>query len=186
MNRAATLATSAFLCLGLAACAAAPVGVTVPSAADVPPPAAKEDARQARPVEAPAGEEKKESLDPLSVGGSLEASAVPNVVKTPAKELRPLSRVDLDQAMKVLEGAGSPDAAVKKLVARLGKPTWTENDKKRVWIAKEGKACHRFTLENDGQADIETAPTTEWRMLSANAKQNACTGEIKKGDLGGN
>lgn len=188
MNRAATLASSAVLVLGLAACAAAPVGVTVPSAADVPPPAAKEDARQARPVEvpAPATDEKKESLDPLSVGGSLEASAVPNVVKTPAKELRPLSRVDLDQAMKVLEGAGDPDAAVKKLVARLGKPTWTENDKKRVWIAKEGKACHRFTLENDGQADIETAPATEWRMLSANAKQNACTGEIKKGDLGGN
>lgn len=190
MNRAATLASSAFLALALAACAAAPVGVTVPSAADVPPPAAKEDARQARPVEATEpsakADEKKESLDPLSVGGSLEASAVPNVVKTPAKELRPLSRVDLDQAMKVLEGAGSPDAAVTKLVARLGKPTWIENDKKRVWIAKEGKACHRFTLENDGQADIETAPATEWRMLSANAKQNACTGEIKKGDLGGN
>lgn len=187
MHRLVSIAVPTFLALGLAACAAAPVGVTVPSAADVPPPVAKEDARQARPESPAASEkdEKKESLDPLSVGGALEASAVPNVVKTPAKELRPLTRVDLDQAMKVLEGAGSPDAAVKKLVARLGKPTWTENDKKRVWIAKEGKACHRFSLENDGQADIETAPITEWRMLSANAKQNACTGEIKKGDLGG-
>lgn len=183
MNRALLVALAAAP-LVLAACGGAtPVGVTVPSAASVPPPVAKEDGARAREAIGPA---EKESLDPLSVGGSLEAAAVPTVAKTPAKELRPLSRGDLDSAMKILEGAGSPEAALKKIVARLGKPTWTENEKKRVWIAKDGKACHRFVLDNDGQADIESAPATEWRMLSANARQNACTGEIKKGDLGGN
>jgi hypothetical protein len=182
MNRALLVAIAAPFVL--AACGGAtPVGVTVPSAASVPPPVAKEDGTRAREAIGPA---EKESLDPLSVGGSLEASAIPTVVKTPAKELRPLSRGELDAAMKILEGAGSPEAALKKIVARLGKPTWTENDKKRVWIAKEGKNCHRFVFDADGQADIESAPGTEWRMLAATARQNACTGEIKKGDLGGN
>lgn len=182
MNRVLLVALASSSLVFAACGGATPVGVTVPNAATVAPPVAKEDARSKEVI----GPAEKESLDPLSVGGSLEAASVPTVVKTPGKELRPLSRGDLDSAMKILEGAGSPEAALKKIVARLGKPTWTENDKKRVWIAKEGKACHRFALDNDGQADIETAPATEWRMLSANARQNACTGEIKKGDLGGN
>ncbi|MBS2015428.1 MAG: hypothetical protein JST00_21245 [Deltaproteobacteria bacterium] len=191
MNRAPFVALSLALAVSplLVACGGAPsVGTTTPSAADVPPPVAKEDARpKADAKERDAiGPAEKESLDPLSVGGSLESAAIPSIVKTPAKELRPLSRGDLDAALKVLDGAGSHEAALKKLVARLGKPTWTENDKKRVWIAKDGKSCHRFVFDNDGQADIETAPVAEWRMLSAMARQNACTGEIKKGDLGGN
>ncbi len=164
--------------LVLAACGGAPqVGVTTPNAATVAPPVPKEDAR--------VKETTPEALDPLNVGGSLDAASVPTIAKTPAKELRPLGRGDLEAAMKLLGGSATPEAALKKLVARLGKPTWTENEKKRVWIAKDGKNCHRFVFDSDGQADFESAPASEWRMLSATARQNACTGEIKKGDLGG-
>src|SRR5437870_13364935 len=125
------LASSSVLVLALVACGgASPVGVTTPSAASVAPPVAKEDARSMK-KDQPA---EKDALDPLSVGGSLEAAAVPTIVKTPAKELRPLSRGDLDSAMKILAGQGTPEAALKRIVARLGKPTWTENDKERVWI----------------------------------------------------
>ena len=39
----------------------------------------------------------------------------------------------------------------------------------------------RLVLEADGPAEIETASKTEWRMLTATARQNPCTGEIKRG-----
>ena len=159
----------------VAACGGAPVGVTSPSSAALAAPVGKTADRAAAPT--------KESLDPLSVGGDLEAAMVPTVVQTPAKELRSKSRADLDAALSLLENASTPEAAAKKVTARLGKPTWIEGGKKRVWIAKDGKACHRFVLDNDGQADVETAPTTEWRILTASAKQSACTGEIKRGSL---
>ncbi len=165
--------------LALAACGSpAPVGVTTPSAAALPAPTPK--------VAEPQGKATKESLDPLAVDGALEAASVPTVVMTPAKEVRAKSRGELDSAMGVLKNASTPEEAAKKVTARLGKPTWTENGKKRVWIAKDGKSCHRFVLDGDGQADIETALASEWRMLSALAQQNACTGEIKRGSLGGN
>ncbi len=175
---------SLLLCLlALAACGGAPVSVTTPSAAAVPAaPVEKTADRAAAPTPAPANA--KESLDPLSVGGDLEAAAVPAIVQTPAKELRPKSRADLESAMKLMQNEATPEAAAKKITARLGKPTWIEGGKKRVWIAKDGKSCHRFVLDADGQADLETASTTEWRMLTALAKQSACTGEIKRGSLG--
>ena len=163
------------LTLALAACGGSAVGVATSTAGSVPAPVDKTAEKAAAP---------KESLDPLAVGGDLEAASVPAVVVTPAKELRPKSRGDLDAAMGLLKNASTPEGALKKVTARLGKPTWIEGGKKRVWIAKDGRSCHRFVLDADGQADLESATTTEWRMLTANAKQSACTGEIKRGGLG--
>lgn len=168
---------SAFaLASAVAACGGPAIGVTTPSNAAI----AREPAP---PVEKTAESATKASLDPLAVDSALEAASVPKVEITPAKELRGKSRGDLDAAMRLLDGASTPEAAVKKITARLGKPTWIENGKKRVWIAKDGKSCHRFALDADGQAEIETAPGSDWRMLSATAQQNACTGEIRKGGL---
>ena len=73
------------LCLPLlAACGASPVGTTTPSAASVPaaPPRPVEKTAEKAGAALPAT---KESLDPLSVGGDLEAAAVPTIVQTPAK-----------------------------------------------------------------------------------------------------
>jgi hypothetical protein len=199
MNRAPISARASSLaaalvsgCLGAGAlaCGGPSVGVASPSAASVvaapeapvEKTAEKAGAAHAAPASAPAPA--KESLDPLSVGGDLEAAAVPKIVQTPAKELRPKSRADLEAAMALLKRETTLEGAAKKVTARLGKPTWIEGDKKRVWIAKDGKSCHRFVLDADGQADIETASTSEWRMLTALAKQSACTGEIKRGSLG--
>jgi len=123
----------------------------------------------------------RESGDPLAVGGALEAASIPKIEKTPAKELRPKSRGDLEAAMAIVRSESTVERAVKRVTMRLGKPSWTEDGKKRVWIAKDGKGCHRFVLDADGQADIDSAPATEWRMLAATAQQNACTGEIHRG-----
>jgi len=70
---------------------------------------------------------------------------------------------------------------VRKITARIGKPSWTENGNKRIWIAADGQSCHRLVLEADGSVTSETASKNEWRMLAATAQQNACSGEIKRG-----
>ena len=40
--------------------------------------------------------------------------------------------------MKLLANESTPEGAAKKVTARLGKPTWIEGGKKRIWIAKDG------------------------------------------------
>jgi hypothetical protein len=132
-------------------------------------------------AEMPARKQEAEALDPLSVGGALEAASVPKIEQTPAKELRPKTRGDLEAAMAIVKNESTVERAVKRVTARLGKPTWIEDGMRRVWIAKDGKGCHRFVLDADGQADLESAQATEWRMLSALAQENACTGEIRRG-----
>jgi hypothetical protein len=170
MKRPLFVFLSSAVLVALGACASPPaVGVTTPSAAALPP--------------APKPAEPAKSLDPLAIDTAFEAAAVPTVVQTPAKECRGKSRADLDSAMALLKNESTPEGAIKKVTARLGKPTWIENGKKRVWIAKDGKSCHRFVLDADGQADVETASASDWRMLSALAQQNACTGEIRRGSL---
>ena len=75
----------------------------------------------------------------------------------------------------------------KKLTKRLGKPTWTESPKgshakRRVWVANaKNNQCHRLVLEADGALIVETMKRDDWRMLTATARQNPCTGEIKRG-----
>ncbi len=161
----------ALLALALAACAstsppkAPPTDETTTTAAALPT----------------THDDPKEEGDPLAVGGALEAASVPKIERTPAKELRPKTRADLAAAMAIVDASSTVDGAVKRVTARLGKPTWIENGKRRVWIAKDGKGCHRFVLDADGQADLETASASDWRMLAATAQQNACTGEIRRG-----
>lgn len=126
------------------------------------------------------GDDKKGG-DPLAMNDALEDSAIPKIEATPAKELRGKSRGDLDAALALVKTESSVDGAAKKLTVRLGKPTWTENGSRRIWVAKAGAQCHRLVLEADGTVEVETAPSSEWRMLAATAKQNPCTGEIKRG-----
>jgi hypothetical protein len=85
------------------------------------------------------------------------------------------------QASATIPKESSVDGAAKKLTTRLGKPSWTENGSKRVWVATGGAQCHRLVLEPDGTAEVETASKTEWRMITATARMNPCTGEIKRG-----
>ena len=123
----------------------------------------------------------KEGMDPLAMNDALEASSIPKIEKTPARQLRAKSRTDLDAALALLHTESSVDGAAKKLEIRLGKPSWVENGRRRIWIAPAGAQCHRLILEPDGSALVETASTSEWRMLSATARQNPCTGEIRRG-----
>ena len=123
--------------------------------------------------------------DPLAMNDALEESNIPKIEMTPAREVRGKSRGDLDAAMALVQSESSVDGAAKKLVVRLGKPSWTENGHKRVWVAAAGAQCHRLVLEADGTAEIETASKSEWRMLTATARMNPCTGEIKRGIEGG-
>jgi hypothetical protein len=123
--------------------------------------------------------------DPLAMNDALEESNIPKIALTPAREVRGKSRGDLDAAMGLLKTETSVDGAAKKLTVRLGKPSWTENGSKRVWVAPAGAQCHRLVLEPDGTAEIETASKGEWRMLTATARMNPCTGEIKRGIEGG-
>jgi hypothetical protein len=118
--------------------------------------------------------------DPLAMNDALEESNIPKIEMTPAREVRGKSRGDLDAAMKMMEHESSVDGAAKTLTVRLGKPSWTENGKKRVWVAMAGAQCHRLVLEPDGTAEVETASKSEWRMITATARMNPCTGEIKR------
>lgn len=130
---------------------------------------------------------KAESADPLAMNSELEESSIPNVEITPAKQVRGKSPAELNAAMGVVKSASSVDGAAKKLTERLGKPSFVEspkgNDqaKRRIWVAASGSQCQRLVLEMDGSVELETASKTEWRMLSASARQNPCTGEIKRG-----
>src|SRR3954471_24875375 len=126
------------LALVLAGWASAPKAPVETSSATVTPP--KEDEAPA-PVEK---EQPREALDPLAVGGALEAASIPKIEQTPSKELRPKSRADLEAAMSMVKNESTLDGAVKRVTQRLGKATWTEDGKKRIWVAKDGKACHRF------------------------------------------
>lgn len=119
--------------------------------------------------------------DPLAMNDALEESNIPKIELTPAREIRAKGRADLDAAMSLVSGETSVDGAAKKLSVRLGKPSWTENGSKRVWVAAAGAQCHRLVLEADGTAEVETASKSEWRMLTATARMNPCTGEIKRG-----
>lgn len=130
---------------------------------------------------AKAAGEPKEAGDPLAMNDALEEASIPRIERTPAKELRKKGRGDLDAAIALVQTESSVDGAANKLAARLGKPTWTENGTRRIWVAPAGAQCHRLVLAPDGTVEVETASKNEWRMLAATAKQNPCTGEIKRG-----
>jgi hypothetical protein len=175
----------------LAACGSAPkpapqVATTQTTAA---PAAAKEEKSalemwaeaKVKKEEAAAPKAKAEAQDPLAMSDDGDTALIPKVEKTPAKELRGKGRGDLQAGFGIVRAATTYEEATKKLEKRLGKPTWTENGTKRIWIAREGGKCHRLVLAADGSVEVESAAMNEERQLTATARQNACTGEIKRG-----
>jgi predicted nucleotidyltransferase len=147
--------------------------------------AEKKAASEAKDAKAKKGA--REELDPLSMNSDVESSAIPKIEMTPAKERHAHSRRDFDAAVSVVGSASSLDGAAKKLTARLGKPTWTENGQRRIWVAPvsgSSDKCHRLVLDADGSVQVDVASKKEWRGLSALAQQNPCTGEIKRGISG--
>lgn len=126
------------------------------------------------------------ALDPLAMGSELEESSIPTIELTPRGQVRAKSPGELNAALGVVKTASSVEDAAKKLTQRLGKPSWTEapkgaSAKRHVWVAGAGASCHRLVLEADGSVEVESASSSEWRMLAASARQNPCTGEIKRG-----
>jgi hypothetical protein len=124
------------------------------------------------------------AFDPLSTKIEHDDGTVPQTEMTPPSALRKKTATQLKRAAAVAKSAASVDVAVKKLTKRLGKPSWTESQratiKRRVWVASAGQKCHRLTLEADGAVEVETASQTGWRVLADSAKQNACSGEIRR------
>lgn len=125
--------------------------------------------------------------DPLAMGSELEESSIPKVEITPASQVRAKGPGELNAALGVLKSESTIEGAAKKLTQRLGNPSWTEapkgaeHAKRRVWVAPAGGNCHRLVLEADGSVEVESVSKSEWRMLTASARQNVCTGEIKRG-----
>jgi len=111
----------------------------------------------------------------------MESAVTTKIELTPARQLRTKSVRDLEDGRKIAEKAETYDEAVKKLVVRLGKPTWVEDGKKHVWVVRDSTHCYRLALGGDGSIETETVTPNDWRMLSALSQQNACTGAVKNG-----
>ncbi len=123
----------------------------------------------------------RESGDPLAMNSDVENASIPKIEMTPKKELRHKGKGDLYAAVSLMRSASTVEEAAKKISTRLGKPTWTENGQRHIWVVMAGDKCHRLVLSPDGAADVEDASAKEWRSLSALAQMNPCTGEIKRG-----
>lgn len=121
------------------------------------------------------------AADPLAVGDAMESAVTTKIELTPAKQLRTKTVRDLEEGRKIAEKAETFEDAVKKVVVRIGKPTWVENGKKHVWVVRDSAHCYRLALDADGSIQTETVAPNEWRMLSALSQQNACTGAVKNG-----
>lgn len=121
------------------------------------------------------------AADPLAIGDAMESASTTKIELTPARQLRTKTVRDLEDGRKIAEKAETYDEAVKKLVVRLGKPTWVEDGKKHVWVVRDSTHCYRLALGGDGSIETETVTPNEWRMLSALSQQNACTGAVKNG-----
>jgi hypothetical protein len=121
------------------------------------------------------------AADPLAIGDELESATTTKVEITPARQIRTKTARDLMDGRKIAENAPTYEEAAQKLNVRLGKPTWVENDKKRVWVVRDNTQCYRLVLDVDGSVVTETVPLNETRMLSALSQQNACTGVVTNG-----
>jgi hypothetical protein len=192
------LAASLFLSLFIAACASAQKPAAEPTATSsaaltsaetgTAQSAAEKWAEKKAAAEAEtAMKAPREAADPLAMNSELEESSIPATEITPKSQVRAKSPGELNAAASIVSSESSVDGAARKLTQRLGKPNWTEapkssaSAKRRVWVAAAGGKCQRLVLEADGTVEVETAAATEWRMLTASARQNPCTGEIKRG-----
>lgn len=129
---------------------------------------------------APAPAPSVTTTDPAAEAAVSDDVGLPTLERTPAAELRPKTRADLDAALARAKIAGSVNAASANITKRIGKPTWIENGRTRVWVAEGAEECHRLVLGNDGTLAIEVVPVTETKRLSALARQKLCTGDIER------
>jgi hypothetical protein len=140
-----------------------------------------ERSSRAEAAAAPARPSDGTAADPLAIGDAMESATTTKVELTPARLLRTKTVRDLEDGRKLAEAAPTFDEAAQKLGVRLGKPTWVENGKKRVWVVRDNTQCYRLVLDVDGSIETETVPLNETRMLSALSQQNACTGVVTNG-----
>jgi hypothetical protein len=162
--------------VALAACSSPPKPAVNPTAITSAPvePAATTTTAASKPASAPQ-EDPHAILDPLALSGSL---SLPKIERTPKNQLRANSRGDLDAALAMAEKQKSVEAASSALVKRLGKPTWTEDGKRQVWVAATGDGCYRLVLEPDGSLEIDGAKKDQKMTLAPGTTQDMCTGEI--------
>jgi glucose/arabinose dehydrogenase len=167
------------VCLVFAGCGAAPAApatsVTNSSAASVATPAS-----QASPQSAGADVSKEAAPQAKSEQVAADpAEPLPKIEFTPANELRQNTRAKLEGALKSIKGQTTAAGVTAVLTRSLGKPTWIEDEKTRVWTAMDATQCIRIVLQEDGSVDLEKMRTTETKVLSRAARQNLCTGKIE-------
>jgi hypothetical protein len=129
-----------------------------------------------RPKDDPKEAPHTQTLDPLALDGAV--GALPKIVFTPAKELRHNSRASLEQALELIKDQETSEGAAARLAKALGKPTWIQDGKIRVWVVSDKTQCTRLVLRSDGTADLDGARASESTMVAPFAHQNLCTGQI--------
>ncbi len=168
-------------CVVFVGCGAAPSGpatsMTNNSAASVYVPTSQQDpnahkTEAAKVAESPAKDERA-SLD-------VAAEPLPMIVFTPPTELRANTRAKLDGALKAIKGQTTAAGVAAVLTRLLGKPTWIEDERTRVWVATDTTQCVRLVLQGDGSVDHEAMRSTESKSLSRTARQNLCSGQVEQ------
>jgi glucose/arabinose dehydrogenase len=168
-------------CLMLAGCGAAPSApatsvtnnsASVPAAEGPSQPATAAQPEAAKPAAPTATADQQAAAD--------DAPELPKIVFTPPSELRTNTRAKLESALKSTKGQTTANGVASILTRSLGKPTWIENDSKRVWVANDATQCVRIVLHEDGSTDLEKMRTTESKNLARSVRQNLCTGQIEK------
>lgn len=172
MKLASTLA-----CLVFVGCASAPqappASLTAASVASPATETAKPagDTKSEAPVAAPPAE--KPAAAPS------EAEVLPKIAFTPETELRKNTKQKLEAALKSIKRVTTAAAATSGLTAALGKPTWIEDETKKIWVATDAFGCSRIVLDDDGTVNFESMRSTESKTLSSTSRQNLCTGKIE-------
>lgn len=151
--------------------------VTQSSAASVPPGEAAPKPATEQPAATPVVEKPAAAVAPVESDEPL-----PNIVFTPPSELRTSSRAKFNAALAAIKKLTTPSAAIASLTRSLGKPTWIEDEKVRVWVTREPTECVRIVVQDDGGVDFEVMRFTESKTISRSARQNLCSGEIEKAE----
>lgn len=123
--------------------------------------------KEATPVEQPAP--------------AAEEAPLPKIDFTPANELRANTRAKFNSALASVKRMTNASTVTSTLTRTLGKPTWIENDTKRVWVTKDTD-CVRLVQQEDGSVDLEIMRFSESKMISPTKRQNLCTGEIESAE----
>ena len=124
----------------------------------------------------PAADASKKGEPPTAVADE----PLPNIVFTPPAEVRATTLAKLKAAVASIKTLTTASAVEASLTRSLGKPTWIEDEKVRVWVAHEATQCARVVLQQDGSVDLESMRFNESKSVSRSARQNLCTGQIER------